>query len=147
MNYQAEAQSSSDEEVMENEAEPEQPEYWNVGEEEILEDIGAREDQSIQDNTTKENEYASVQKLAHLTMLFLLLWGSKYGVSSNGLNQLVGYLHYLCTSLGPYTPFAVAQILATFPTTLYMLRKIFGLQGEAFVELKKNLVPEEGILL
>ena len=133
MNYQAEAQSSSDEEVMENEAEPEQPEYWNVEEEEILEDIGAREDQSIQDNTTKENEYASMQKLVHLTMLFLLLWGSKYGVSSNGLNQLVGYLHYLCTSLGPYTPFAVAQILASFPTTLYMLRKKFCLQGDAFV--------------
>lgn len=73
-----------------------------------------------------------MQKLVHITLLFLLLWSSRYGISRNALDHLVQYLKYLFSSLGPYMPFAIANIIACFPTSIYTLRKLFSLHQDKF---------------
>ena len=52
------------------------------------------------------------EKLVRLTVLFILLWGCRYGVSSNGIDHLIQYLQFF--GLTWSTQFVLANVLAYF---------------------------------
>lgn len=108
-------------------------EYWDLNEEEVAMDTEETDFSSRQNVPTNTGELA-MQRVVHLTLLFLLLWASHHGVSANALNHLIQYLHHFLASLGPYIPFAIANILSGFPTTLYRVRKRFGLHQDKFTK-------------
>jgi len=64
-------------------------------------------------------------------LIFLLLWASFYGVSATALNHLIQFLHYIFSILAPNSP-AVAALVAIFPTSLYLLKKYFGMCEDKF---------------
>lgn len=87
-----------------------------------------------EDSAATVSSESAVQKLVRLAMLFILLWGCRYGVSANGLDHLIKYLHQFLVSLGLHTPFVLANVIAYFPTTLYMVKKQLGLNQDRFTK-------------
>ena len=91
-----------------------EPEFWEgVTDEEIDEDFDGFSVGSQEEATGSE---LAVKKLVHLTLLFILLWATHYGVSSNAIAHLIQYMHRFFASL---SPFVIANILSYFPPTLY----------------------------
>ena len=60
-----------------------------------------------------------------LVAVGIILWNICYCIQQ--------FLQYLLSVLVPYSPF-IASLAAVFPTSLYMLRKCFGLNGDHFVK-------------
>ena len=50
--------------------------------------------ESVKECTASTGSESAVEKLVRLTVLFILLWGCRYGVSSNGIDHLIQYLHH-----------------------------------------------------
>lgn len=96
-------------------------EYWDVTEEELAMDFEESPICAQEGTATASYSELAIKNLVHLTLLFILLWGCHYGISANALDHLIRYLHHFLASLGPYTPFAIANVLAYFPTTLYLV--------------------------
>ena len=116
----------------ESDSSDDEPEHW---EEDLESDFeGSMSVCHGENQCNPASESPAVDKLVHLTMLFILLWGCRYGVSTNGLNHLIQYLHHFLVSLGMHTPFVIANVLAYFPTTLHMIKKRLGLHQDRFTK-------------
>lgn len=108
-----------------------EPEYWeSVTDEELDNEFEAGPQIGSPGESATDSELAA-KNLVHLTLVFILLWASHYGVSSNAVGHLIQYIHHFFASL---SPFVIANILAYFPSSLYMLRKHFGLQKDRFIK-------------
>lgn len=109
-----------------------EPEYWtNMDEADldaelmISQELESVTNPTIPDHTHEsraqsQSDECPLQALTKLTTLFLFLWAYHYGISGNALDHLIKYLHYFVAYLQPYSPFVIANVLASFPSSLYM---------------------------
>ena len=112
---------SSDEEPTE--------EYWDVDIEDVLRDFD-------QEHLVEEERLQSISHsniVLYMMLIFLLLWASFYGISATALNHLIQFLQYILSIITPSSP-TVAALLTAFPTSLYMLKKFFKIDKDAFVK-------------
>ena len=109
------------------------PEYW-IDIDEVDLDFADNQDPDMSNGNIQLQPQTPLQILTKLTMLFLLLWGYHYGVSGNAMNHLIKYLHYVISCLQPYAPFVIANLVASFPTSLPMLQKQLNLHKDHFTK-------------
>ena len=67
-----------------------------------------------------------INRVLFVTIVFIFLWASFYGVSAVAVNHLLQYLHHMQSSLAVYSP-AVAAVVAAFRSSLYLMKKLFGI--------------------
>lgn len=86
--------------------------------------------------TDNDNHGSTVtgNSILHVTVLFLLLWASFYGISATALNHLIQYISHLFTIIASKSP-AIITLMATFPPSLYMAQKYFKLKKHNFDKL------------
>ena len=91
--------------------------------EDILIDLGKIADTlDDEDSETVGNDESSNvgKSLLQITMLFLLLWASFYGISATALNHLIQFINYLFTMMASNSSLVVS-LMTSFPPTLHML--------------------------
>ena len=83
------------------------------------------------EDSVDSNRLAVGRSLLHMTLLFLFLWASFYGIPSTALNHLIQYISHLFTVMASNSPVVVA-LMAGFPPSLYMAQKYFSLKKTIF---------------
>jgi len=64
-------------------------------------------------------------------LVFLLLWSSFYKISATALNHLVKFLQYALFTIATNSV-KLTELVAVFPTSLYLVKKYFGLLSDEF---------------
>ena len=77
------------------------------------------------------NLIALLSIVLYTILIFLILWALFYGISATALNHVIQFLHHILSIIAPSSP-TVAALLTVFPTSLYMLKKFFKLDKDAF---------------
>ena len=103
-------------------------EHWDVSCEDILRDFNEDDDNGSRENSLDPK---SQNGALSLILMFLLLWAAFYHISAAALNHLIQFLRYALSLIAPGSP-VVAALLASFPTSLYALKKHFHLSVDQF---------------
>lgn len=103
-------------------------EHWDVSDAEIMIDFPL-DDDLLEDQS--QDDPQSDNQISLFILKFLLLWGSFYGISAAALNHLIKFLHYVLSLMSP-TSSQIASLLTIFPTSLYMLKKVFNISKDQF---------------
>jgi len=106
--------------------ESEHEEYWDIDKAELDRDFNLHQDEQSYTN-------GSTTRLIRVTALFLLLWASFYSISASALQHLIKFLRYFLSVIMSRNP-EVAEFSAEFPTSLYMLKKKFGILDDKFIK-------------
>ena len=83
------------------------------------------------DEESEDRESVMINRVLFVTIVFIFLWASFYGVSAVAVNHLLQYLHHMLSSLAVHSP-AVAAVVAAFPSSLYLMKKLFGIGTDKF---------------
>ena len=100
-------------------------EYWDSDIEMAMGDF----DNDDRDDEVEEDK--TLNKLLFVMIVFIFLWASFYGVSAVAVNHLLQYLHHMLASLAVHSP-AVGAVVAAFPSSLYLMKKLFGIGTDKF---------------
>jgi len=79
----------------------------------------------------ESEDSAPLNKILFVTVVFIFLWASFYGISAMAVNHLLQYLHHMLSTLAVHSP-AVASVVAAFPSSLYLMKKMFGIGTDKF---------------
>ena len=104
-------------------------EHWDTDVEEILKDLEKYDDDDL------HSESSLVCGL-NLILLFLSLWASFCGVSATALNHLIGFLHYVFSTM---VTNSVERIAYVFPSSLYIHTWFISILVIKFISLKSML--------
>ena len=108
-----------------NEDSEDDVEHWDVNDEEIMLDFIPDDEDQSQDDPQSDNQ------ISLFILKFLLLWSSFYGISAAALNHLIKFLYYVLSLISP-TSSQIVSLLTIFPTSLYMLKKVFNVSKYQF---------------
>ena len=114
--------SSSDKSVISSSEESANEEYWDVDEAEVNNDFNENEE------CITHTPPSTSTGLLRVAVLFLLLWASFYNISASALQHLIKFLRYLISTI----TYEKAGFGKEFPTSLYMLKRSFGLSIDRF---------------
>ena len=115
-----ECNSELEDTVSDDESTSEQ-EYWSS-------DV---ETSDIDYDDEEREDSASLNRIVFVTIVFIFLWASFYGVSAVAVNHLLQYLHHMLSTLAVHSP-AVASVVAAFPSSLYLMKKMFAIGTDKF---------------
>ena len=120
----------------ETENECEEPEFWEGIPEEILNDIqSVGQEEPLPEPRHKSSVTKKLTSLLQCFVLFMLLWQANCKLSNNGLEWLLRFLFQFLHLLGVTCNCEyLVEFCAMFPTSLYVLRKIVGLDRDDFVK-------------
>ena len=111
-------------------SESDQEEHWDVDADEINDDF-TDSTCELATSDSSPNIVSGDSNVLKIFSLFLLLWASFYSVSANALNHLIKFLHFILSVLLPKSS-SMASLVSQLPTTLYNLKKSFGLLDDKF---------------
>ena len=134
----SDSESSSDSSDSEESSESGCDEWPEIDRKQLLEDLRREHsDLTVLEKTRREGEsdrkspYYKQRVLVLWLLYFLCLWKSLNMVSNNALNSMLIFLFNFFKLLSYEDPY-VAAMLTVFPTSLYLARKMLGIDRDNF---------------
>ena len=114
-------------------AEDEEPEFWDDFPEAILDDLG--KEQPLPEPRDKSTVSKKMTSLLQWLVLFILLWQANCKISNNGLEWLLRFLFQFLHLVGTTCHCEyIVKFCTMFPTSLYVLRQLVKLDRDDFVK-------------